>query len=287
MHATIIDGSQIAKLEKQSLLKQITKFSQENNHTPGLAVILVGDDPASSVYVTKKTQACEQLGITSKLIKLPQDVSQKDLLNQIHKLNNDEKIDGILVQLPLPNHINSNDILEAINPNKDVDGFHPINMGKLALRDPALVPCTPLGIIKILEHINYPVKGCNAVIVGASNIVGRPLGLLLLHLGATITICHRFTKNLADKISQADLLIVAIGKPEFIQGEWIKPGAVVIDVGINRLASGKLIGDIQFATASTRAGFITPVPGGVGPMTVVSLMRNTLTAARINRKTRN
>jgi methylenetetrahydrofolate dehydrogenase (NADP+)/methenyltetrahydrofolate cyclohydrolase len=241
-------------------------------------VILVGSDPASQVYVGSKRKACEEVGFLSRSYDLPPTTTQAELFTLIDELNNDENIDGILVQLPLPKGLDANLIIEHINPLKDVDGFHPFNVGKLALRQPGLRPCTPKGIIKLIETTGIDPHGLEAVIVGASNIVGRPMTLELLLAGCTVTTTHRFTKNLEDKIRNADLLVVAVGKPEFIPGEWIKAGAIVIDVGINRLDNGKLVGDVGFDVAQTKAAYITPVPGGVGPMTVASLIENTLIA---------
>lgn len=279
MPAKIIDGKAIA-LEirgqvKQSVLEKISNGQQ----APGLAVILVGENPASQVYVRKKKEACIEAGIVSKAFDLPADTSETELLNLIEQLNDDHEIDGILVQLPLPEHIDSTTVLETIHPDKDVDGFHPYNIGRLAQRMPSLRPCTPHGVIYMLNTIGETYKGRHAVIVGASNIVGRPMGLELLLAGATVTTCHRFTRDLAEHVARADILVVAVGKPGIVKGEWVKPGATVIDVGINRTEDGKLIGDLDFEAAAERAAYITPVPGGVGPMTVAMLLRNTLEAA--------
>ncbi|KZZ74539.1 bifunctional methylenetetrahydrofolate dehydrogenase/methenyltetrahydrofolate cyclohydrolase, partial [Oleiphilus sp. HI0132] len=239
----------------------------------------VGADPASEVYVRNKTNSCEQVGFKSETLTLPTETSQEELESLIDKYNADETIDGILVQLPLPEHLDSDPLLERIRPDKDVDGFHPFNIGRLAQRMPLLRSCTPKGIMTLLETTGQTIRGKDAVIVGASNIVGRPMGLELLLAGCTVTTTHRFTKNLPEKISQADIVVVAAGKPGLVKGEWIKPGAIVIDVGINRLDDGRLVGDIEFDVAQERAGWITPVPGGVGPMTVATLMENTLYAA--------
>ncbi|KZY62660.1 bifunctional methylenetetrahydrofolate dehydrogenase/methenyltetrahydrofolate cyclohydrolase, partial [Oleiphilus sp. HI0061] len=236
-------------------------------------------DPASEVYVRNKTNSCEQVGFKSETLTLPTETSQEELESLIDKYNADETIDGILVQLPLPEHLDSDPLLERIRPDKDVDGFHPFNIGRLAQRMPLLRSCTPKGIMTLLETTGQTIRGKDAVIVGASNIVGRPMGLELLLAGCTVTTTHRFTKNLPEKISQADIVVVAAGKPGLVKGEWIKPGAIVIDVGINRLDDGRLVGDIEFDVAQERAGWITPVPGGVGPMTVATLMENTLYAA--------
>ena len=279
MSAQIIDGKAIAADVRNQVRVAVAQRIEKGQRPPGLAVILVGLDHASQVYVRKKREACEEAGILSKSYDLDESTEQQTLLNLIEELNNDTAIDGILVQLPLPAHIDSTLVLEAIHPDKDVDGFHPYNIGRLAQRIPTLRPCTPHGVIHLLETIGETFKGRHAVIVGASNIVGRPMNLELLLSGATVTVTHRFTKNLASFISDADILIVAVGKPGIVKGEWIKPGATVIDVGINRLPNGKLTGDVDFEAASQRAAWITPVPGGVGPMTVAMLMRNTLQAA--------
>ncbi len=280
MTANIIDGKAIAAELRNTIRQQVATRLQEGQRAPGLAVILVGQDPASEVYVRNKRRACEETGITSVAHDLPANTTQDALLELIDALNADTGVDGILVQLPLPEHINAETVIERIHPDKDVDGFHPYNIGRLALRMPVLRPCTPRGVITLLESTGEPLRGRDAVIVGASNIVGRPMGLELLLAGCTVTTCHRFTRDLAAKVRQAEILIVAVGKPGIVKGEWIKPGATVIDVGINRTEDGKLIGDIEFDTACERAGWITPVPGGVGPMTVATLLQNTLEAAK-------
>lgn len=274
MVAQIIDGKALAAQIRQELAARISLENQK----PGLAVILVGDDSASQIYVRNKQQACAEVGIKSTPYHLPESTSEQELLTLIDELNQDTTINGILVQLPLPAHIDSNAILNRINPNKDIDGFHPYNLGCLAARQPRLRPCTPMGIMHMLTTTQQSLRGLNAVIVGASNIVGRPMALELLIAGATVTITHRFTTNLADHVSHADLLIVAIGKYDIVKSEWIKPGAIVIDVGINRNANGEIIGDIDFQSAQQIASYITPVPGGVGPMTVAMLLQNTVTA---------
>ena len=240
----------------------------------------MGDDPASAVYVRGKRRACEEVGIVSLAYDLPVATAEAELLELINELNADPRVDGILVQLPLPDHINRTAVIERIDPTKDVDGFHPYNIGRLAQRIPLLRPCTPHGVIRLLEHIGAPFKGQNAVVVGASNIVGRPMALELLLTGATATVCHRFTSDLREHVSRADVLIVAAGKPGLIPGAWVRPGSTVIDVGMNRTAGGHLVGDVEFAVARERAAWITPVPGGVGPMTVAMLMHNTLQASR-------
>lgn len=278
MTAALIDGKLIAQQLRHSIKDKVKLRIEKGLRAPGLAVILVGSDPASQVYVGSKRKACEEVGFVSRSYDLPPSTSQDQLFNLIDELNNDDAIDGILVQLPLPEGLDANLIIEHINPLKDVDGFHPNNVGKLALRQPGLRPCTPKGIITLIASTGVDPHGLEAVVVGASNIVGRPMTLELLLAGCTVTTTHRFTKNLEEKIRNADLLVVAVGKPEFIPGEWIKSGAIVIDVGINRLDNGKLVGDVGFAKAKNSASHITPVPGGVGPMTVASLMENTLIA---------
>ncbi len=278
MSANIIDGKAIAKQVRTSVASRVSQRKEQGLRAPGLAVVLVGQDPASQVYVGSKRKACEEVGFISKSFDLPEDATQQQLLDLVDQLNNDNEIDGILVQLPLPEGLDSETILERITPHKDVDGFHPYNIGRLAQRMPALRPCTPKGIITLLDSTGVNYKGMDAVVVGASNIVGRPMSLELLLAGCTTTVCHKFTKNLEEHVRRADLVVVAVGKAEFIPGEWIKKGALVIDVGINRLESGKLVGDVAYDVASQNASFITPVPGGVGPMTVASLIENTLEA---------
>ena len=279
MPAQLIDGKSIAEDVRNQVKSDVENRIKNGKRAPGLAVILVGLDPASQVYVRKKREACAEAGILSKSHDLDENTDQQTLLDLIEELNDDPTIDGILVQLPLPEHIDSTLVLEAIHPDKDVDGFHPYNIGRLAQRMPELRPCTPHGVIHMLETIGEPFKGRHAVVVGASNIVGRPMNLELLLAGATVTVTHRFTKDLASYVSDADILIVAVGKPGIVKGEWVKPGATVIDVGINRLPDGKLTGDVDFEAAAERAAWITPVPGGVGPMTVAMLLRNTLQSA--------
>jgi methylenetetrahydrofolate dehydrogenase (NADP+)/methenyltetrahydrofolate cyclohydrolase len=282
MAAQLIDGRQLAASVKGEVRDAIVSIVGAGGRRPGLAVVKVGDDAASAVYVRNKRLACEEVGIASLAYDLPDDTSEARLLALIEALNHDRQVDGILVQLPLPQQIGRTAVIERIDPAKDVDGFHPYNIGRLAQRIPLMRPCTPFGVMKLLQHIGTPfdLKGQNAVVVGASNIVGRPMSLELLLTGATATVCHRFTVDLREHVSRADILIVAAGKPGLIPGEWVRPGSIVIDVGMNRLADGRLVGDVDFAVARERAAWITPVPGGVGPMTVAMLMHNTLEAAR-------
>ncbi|MGT3245053.1 bifunctional methylenetetrahydrofolate dehydrogenase/methenyltetrahydrofolate cyclohydrolase FolD [Yersinia enterocolitica] len=278
MSAKIIDGKTIAQQVRNEVTALVQKRLAAGKRAPGLAVVLVGENPASQIYVASKRKACEEVGFVSRSYDLPMTTTEAELLALIDSLNNDSEIDGILVQLPLPAGIDNVKVLEHIHPDKDVDGFHPYNVGRLCQRAPKLRPCTPRGIVTLLERYDIPTYGLNAVVVGASNIVGRPMSLELLLAGCTTTVTHRFTKNLRQHVENADLLVVAVGKPGFIPGEWIKPGAIVIDVGINRLESGKVVGDVEFDVAVERAGWITPVPGGVGPMTVATLIQNTLQA---------
>jgi methylenetetrahydrofolate dehydrogenase (NADP+)/methenyltetrahydrofolate cyclohydrolase len=277
----ILDGKKIAEQIKTDLKIKIENRRRQNLRPPGLAVVLVGDDPASKIYVRNKFLACEAIGIVSRSHHLPAQTEESALLALIDELNADAMIDGILVQLPLPQHIDSNLILERIRPEKDVDGFHPYNLGRLAQSRPLLSPCTPHGIITLLKAYDIDLEGIEAVIIGASNIVGRPMMLELLLEKATPTVCHHFTKNLADHVKRADLLIVAIGKPEVVKSEWIKPGAIVVDVGTTRLPDGRLVGDVDFESAQSIARWITPVPFGIGPMTVATLMQNTLLALEL------
>ncbi|MEE8427871.1 MAG: bifunctional methylenetetrahydrofolate dehydrogenase/methenyltetrahydrofolate cyclohydrolase FolD [Gammaproteobacteria bacterium] len=279
MTAQIIDGKSISAEIQAVVQRQVAERVAGGLRAPGLAVIQVGDDPASQIYVRNKRKACEQAKIISRAYDLPSDTSQTELLKLIGNLNEDPEVDGILVQLPLPEQLDSEAVIEHIRPDKDVDGFHPFNVGRLAQRIPTLRPCTPRGIITLLGHIGESFYGREAVVVGASNIVGRPMSLELLLAGCTVTVCHRFTKNLEAHVASAEILVVAVGKPGLIPGEWVAAGATVIDVGINRLENGKLIGDVVFDPARERAAWITPVPGGVGPMTVVTLLQNTLQAA--------
>lgn len=278
MAAKILDGKHLSQLIQQEIKDAVVKRRAQGLRAPGLAVVIVGADPASAIYVRNKRQACEFVGFVTKDYDLPASVQQAELLQLIDTLNQDPSIDGILVQLPLPAHIDSNAVLDRIHPDKDVDGFHPYNIGCLLQKRPLLRPCTPLGIIKLLTHYDIPIRGSHAVIVGASNIVGRPMALELLLSAATVTVCHRFTKNLADLVRQADILVSATGQTSVIDTHWIKPGAVVVDVGITRTPEGKIRGDIDFDHAKEIAAWITPVPGGVGPMTVTMLLSNTLYA---------
>lgn len=279
MTARILDGKRIADEILDELATRVRARRKAGLPRPGLAVVLVGDDPASSVYVRNKRRACQRVGFHTLDFDLPSTVSGTELYALIDRLNADPAVHGILIQLPLPAHIDATDLIQRIRPDKDVDGFHAENVGRLALRQPGLRPCTPKGVMTLLAHTDKPVRGRHAVVVGVSNHVGRPLGLELLLAGATVTSCHRFTQDLAGLVGMADLLIVAVGKAGLVKGHWVKPGAVVIDVGINRLEDGSLTGDVEFAPAAERASWITPVPGGVGPMTVATLMQNTLEAA--------
>ena len=278
---TIINGKNIAK-ELRHTIKIKTDIRLSNGLSkPGLAVILVGEIPASEVYVRNKCNACEEVGFYSLTKKFPFGVTEEELLNLIQELNNNSAINGILVQLPLPDHINEEKVIESIDPLKDVDGFHPYNIGRLALRMPVLRSCTPKGIMTLLKSTGVPLEGKEAVVIGASNIVGRPVSLELLMARCTVTTCHSRTVDLEAHVKRADIIIAAVGIPGFVKGDWVKPGAVVIDVGINRLDSGKLVGDVDYESASKNADWITPVPGGVGPMTIASLLENTLQAAEL------
>jgi methylenetetrahydrofolate dehydrogenase (NADP+)/methenyltetrahydrofolate cyclohydrolase len=277
MTAQIIDGKKIAAEVRLEVKQGVDARLQHGKRRPGLAVILIGSDPASQVYVSHKRKACEEVGILSRSYDLPPQTTQHELIELVDELNHDPLIDGILVQLPLPAHLDASLIIEQINPSKDVDGFHPTNVGRLTLRIPSLRPCTPYGVMRLLDSTGEVYKGRHAVIVGASNIVGRPMALELLLAGATVTVTHRFSGGMTPElVRQADIVVAAAGKPGLVKGDWIKPGATVIDVGINRLENGKLAGDVEFAAAAERAAWITPVPGGVGPMTVAMLMKNTL-----------
>jgi methylenetetrahydrofolate dehydrogenase (NADP+)/methenyltetrahydrofolate cyclohydrolase len=279
--AQIIDGKAIARKIRGEIAAEVDRIAARGVR-PGLAVVLVGDNPASKVYVSMKEKACHEAGIFSDEYTLPADTGEAELLALIGRLNADARIHGILVQLPLPQHIDDARILEAISPDKDVDGFHPFNMGRLITGRPIFRPCTPYGIMVLLQESGIDVKGKEVVVVGRSNIVGKPVAFMCLQQHATVTICHTRTVDLPGKIGMADILIAAAGKPEMVRGEWIKQGAVVIDVGVNRLADNRLVGDVEFETAARRASYITPVPGGVGPMTITMLLRNTLQSAQMS-----
>ena len=278
--AEIIDGKLVAAHIRAGIKEEIELLNREKGIVPGLAVVIVGDNPASLVYVRNKKKACEQVGINSYEIALPCDVSETELIRNIYALNNDPAVHGILVQLPLPKHINEQTVIEAIDPRKDVDAFNPANVGRILIGNYTFLPCTPAGIIDLLDYYGIEISGKKCVVLGRSNIVGKPMAHLLLERNGTVTVCHSRTKNIEDEIRSADLLVVAIGKPEFVKGYMVKPGAVVIDVGINRGEDGKLYGDVEFSSVSAVASYITPVPGGVGPMTITTLLKNTLTSSK-------
>ena len=278
--AEIIDGKLVSAKVREQIKLEVADFTKERGYAPGLAVILVGNNPASAVYVRNKHKACLDTGITSYQIELPEDTSEEELLSKIDELNRDSKVHGILVQLPLPKHISEEKVIGSISPDKDVDAFHPANVGKIMIGNYTFLPCTPAGVMELLSSYGVDVCGKNCVVVGRSNIVGKPMALLLLEKHGTVTVCHSRTKNLKEVTRGADILVVAIGKPEFLTADMIKPGAVVIDVGINRTEGGKLVGDVAFAEACEVASAITPVPGGVGPMTITMLLKNTLSAAK-------
>jgi methylenetetrahydrofolate dehydrogenase (NADP+)/methenyltetrahydrofolate cyclohydrolase len=282
MTATLLDGKATAAEVRAEVAARVAERTAAGLATPGLAVVLVGEHPASQVYVRNKRKACAEVGFHSELRELPASVSQDELLAIVDELNADPAIHGILVQLPLPEHIDPEAVIERIHPNKDVDGFHPYNVGRLSLRMPVLRPCTPKGVMTLLKRTDQTLAGLDAVVIGQSNIVGRPMALELLAARCTITVCHSRTRALAEKARAADVLVVAIGRERFVPGDWIKPGAIVIDVGMNRDADGKLCGDVDFEAARERAGWITPVPGGVGPMTIASLLENTVQAAELS-----
>lgn len=282
MTAKILDGAAIAKQELEHIKQRVQVRTQQGLRNPGLAVILVGDDAPSKLYVQKKRNACQEVGFYSQAFDFPSSITEETLLNKIDDLNHDYHIDGILVQLPLPAHLSTEKVIDTIAPHKDVDGFHPFNLGKLAQHQLGLHPCTPSGVMTMLAHTGVSLQGKQACVVGASRIVGRPMALELLNQDATVTICHRYTQNLQEHVQAADILVVAVGKAKLIPGQWIKPGAIVIDVGINRLENGTLVGDVDFEGAKERASWITPVPGGVGPMTVSTLLKNTLLAAELH-----
>lgn len=279
MSAHIIDGKKISDLIRSEMIEEAAALKQQGI-VPGLAVVLVGDDPASKVYVGSKEKACQQLGFYSEVHRLPADTSEADLLALIDRLNNQQSINGILVQLPLPKHINEKAVIDSIRVDKDVDGFHPESVGNLVIGDDSLLPCTPAGVIELIKRSGVDISGKHAVVIGRSNIVGKPVAMLLLRENATVTICHSKTANMEELCNQADILVVAIGKPKAITSKFVKPGAIVIDVGINRLSDGKLAGDVDYDDCLETAGYITPVPGGVGPMTITMLMKNTITSAK-------
>ena len=282
MTAQILDGKAAAARMLTTIRAAVTERVARAARIPALAVILVGDDPASQIYVRNKRRACEEVGVRSVSFDLPSSVTQAELLALIGRLNDDAAVDGILVQLPLPSHVDDEVVVERIRPDKDVDGFHPYNIGRLAIRMPTLRPSTPRGVISLLKTTGEDLRGKDAVIVGASNHVGRPMGLELLLAGCTVTTCHRFTRDLPAYVRAAELLVVAVGKPGLIQGDWVREGATVVDIGINRMPDGRLRGDVDFEAASHRAAWITPVPGGVGPMTVATLLQNTIEAAELH-----
>ena len=280
---TIIDGKLISKKVREEIAADVALFKERYNCAPGLAVIIVGNDPASQVYVRNKKRGCEEVGFYSESYELPENTTQEELIALVERLNADEKIHGILVQLPLPKHLDETEVLLKIRPEKDVDAFHPYNVGKIMIGNHDLLPCTPAGVMVLLERYGIDVSGKKCVVIGRSNIVGKPMAMLLLHANGTVTICHSRTQNLKEVCREADIIVASIGKPEFVKGEMVKDGAVVVDVGINRLESGKLVGDVDFAEVEPKASYITPVPGGVGPMTITMLLKNTLTAASIAR----
>lgn len=278
-HAQIIDGKKISAEVREELKAEVAKL-KEKGVTPGLAVVLVGENPASQIYVRNKTKACEEVGIKSFQHTLPGAMKEEELLSLIRELNAAKDVHGILVQLPLPAHMDSEAVLDLISPSKDVDGFHPYNMGRLMIGNALLQPCTPYGIMRLLDSTGVDVSGKNAVIIGRSNIVGKPMAMMLLKRNATVTICHSKTTDLPEKVREADILVAAIGRDRFVKGDWIKEGAVIIDVGMNRAPDGKLTGDVDFDAALPKASYITPVPGGVGPMTIAMLLKNTVAAAK-------
>ncbi|BAU47874.1 methenyltetrahydrofolate cyclohydrolase [Sulfurifustis variabilis] len=279
MSAHVIDGKRIAAALRTGIKARVEARLAAGRRAPGLAVILVGRDPASEVYVRNKRRACDEVGMLSFSYDLPSSTSERDLLALVDELNGRGDVDGILVQLPLPPQISADAVIERIDPAKDVDGFHACNMGRLVLRKPRLRPCTPWGVMRLLESTGMPLRGKHAVVVGASNHVGRPMALELLLAGCTVTVCHSATRNLAEHVGRAEVLVVAVGRPGLVKGDWIRPGAIVVDIGINRMPDGKFSGDVEFERARARASWITPVPGGVGPMTVATLLSNTLEAA--------
>ena len=282
--AEIIDGKLVSQATREKIKADVSEFSAQFGYVPGLAVILVGDNPASAVYVRNKHKACLDVGITSYQIEMPTETTEEELLAKIDELNADSAVNGILVQLPLPKHISEEKVINRISPIKDVDAFHPENVGRIMIGNYTFLPCTPAGIIELLDYYKVDISGKNCVVIGRSNIVGKPMALLLLEKHGTVTICHSRTKNLSEITKNADILVVAIGRPEFLTADMVKPGAVVVDVGINRLESGKLVGDVKYDEVAPLCDKITPVPGGVGPMTITMLLKNTLTAAKLQKK---
>jgi methylenetetrahydrofolate dehydrogenase (NADP+)/methenyltetrahydrofolate cyclohydrolase len=281
--AAILDGKATAASERQKTALRAGAFASKFGRKPGLAVVQVGEDPASTVYVRNKRKSCAEVGIESFAHDLPATTSERELLALVQRLNDDERVDGILIQMPLPKGLDSDRIMDAVDPAKDADGFHPTNTGLLAQKRPRLRPCTPYGVIRLAAHYGIELKGKRATVVGASNIVGRPMALELLLARSTVTVCHTGTKDLRAEVERAEVLVVAVGKPEFVPGEWVRPGAAVFDVGINRMPNGKLIGDVGYAAAAERAAWITPVPGGLGPMTIAMLLSNTVAAALLRK----
>lgn len=282
--AIIIDGKATSAAVREGINRDVAEFVNKNKKTPGLAVVIVGENPASQVYVRNKHKACSEVGIYSQVHELPTDTTESELLNLIDKLNADKNINGILVQLPLPKHLDEEKVLLRINPEKDVDAFHPVNVGKIMIGNFSFLPCTPAGVMELLKHYGISPAGKHCVIIGRSNIVGKPQAMLMLKENATVTICHSRTQNLSEITRQADILVAAVGKANFVTSDMVKDGAVVIDVGINRLENGKLCGDVNFVEVEPKASHITPVPGGVGPMTITMLLKNTLTAAKEQNK---
>lgn len=279
----IIDGKLVSLKTREGIKDEVIAFTKENGYAPGLAVVVVGNDPASAVYVRNKHKACLDVGITSYQIELPEETTEEELLSKVDELNADKNVHGILVQLPLPKHISEDKVINRIDPKKDVDAFHPSSVGKIMIGNYTFLPCTPAGIIKLLEYYNVEIEGKRCVVIGRSNIVGKPMSLLLLEKNGTVTVCHSRTKNLSDITREADIVVVAIGRPGFLTADMVKEGAVVVDVGINRMPDGKLSGDVKFDEVYEKASLITPVPGGVGPMTITMLLKNALTAAKMQK----
>ncbi|MGN1481362.1 bifunctional methylenetetrahydrofolate dehydrogenase/methenyltetrahydrofolate cyclohydrolase FolD [Porcipelethomonas sp.] len=284
MMANLINGKEVSKNVKDRVKSETAEFINASGITPGLAVVIVGNDPASRVYVNSKKKACAEVGFNSYEYALPETTTQQELLELVEKLNNDPKVNGILCQLPLPSQIDENAVINAIKPEKDVDAFHPFNVGKIMIGEYSFLPCTPAGVMELIDSTGTDISGKNCVVIGRSNIVGKPMAMLLLHRNGTVTICHSRTRNLAEICRNADILVAAVGKANFVTGDMVKDGAVIIDVGMNRLENGKLCGDVNFEEVEKKASYITPVPGGVGPMTIAMLMKNTLTAAKLQNK---